>query len=186
MRDFDPSTLSLAGSLLIAHPGLRDPNFSRTVLFISAHDATEGALGIILNRPSGRSVGDLLPNKPIGNLAQLPVLLGGPVQQNQLTFASFRWSPETERMECRHHLLIPEAQEAMEQEHTEVRAFVGYAGWSGGQLEAELAQRSWLVAKPWPDVLTEAQTPVLWRNLTSSFGPWYRLIAEAPEDPSMN
>jgi putative transcriptional regulator len=187
VRDFDPTShVSLAGSLLIAHPGLRDPNFARTVLFISSHDSKDGALGIILNRPSGRSVGDVLPNKPIGALAQVPLLLGGPVQQDQLTFASFHWSPETERMECKHHLLIPEAQEALEEEHTVVRAFIGYAGWGGGQLEEELAHRSWLVGKPWGDLLAGSPGPALWRNVTSTFGPWFKLVAEAPDDPSGN
>lgn len=187
VRDFDQSSnLSLAGSLLIAHPSLLDPNFCRTVLFIASHTKEDGALGVVLNRPSGRTVGDVLPNKPIGALAHVPLLVGGPVQQHQLTFAAFRWCPETERMDCRFQLLIPEAQEALEEEYTEVRAFVGYAGWSGGQLEEEMAQRSWLVARPWSDVLAAEQTPTLWRNVTSSFGPWYRLVAEAPEDPSTN
>jgi putative transcriptional regulator len=186
VSDFDSSSVSLAGSLLIAHPNLRDPNFHKSVLFISTHDAKAGALGMILNRPSGRTVGELLPNKPIGALAQLPVLLGGPVAQDQLVFASFHWLAETERMECKHHLLIPEALEALEEEHTEVRAFIGYAGWTAGQLEEELAQRSWLIGTPSSEILFEAQAPALWRNVTSTFGPKFRLIAEAPDDPGLN
>ncbi len=176
---------SLAGSLLIAHPGLLDPNFRRTVLLISEHDS-KGTFGLVLNRPTGRTLGDFLPNKPIGALAQLPVLLGGPVQANQLIFASFQWSMETDRMHCRHHLLIPEAQEALEQEHTEVRAFIGYSGWGEGQIEAELKVKSWLISQPNLDLFAPGKHETLWREVTSGFGPWFKLVAEAPDDLSSN
>jgi putative transcriptional regulator len=186
VREFEPSSLSLAGSLLIAHPALLDPNFKKTVLFLSKHDAEEGSFGLVLNRPAGRLVGDVLPNKPLGELARVPVLLGGPVQQDQLIFASFRWHAETERMECQHHLLIPEAQEVLEQPDVTVRAFIGYAGWTKGQLEGELAQKAWLLTKPGMEVLQIDKSPTLWRDVTSGFGPWFRLVAEAPDDPSAN
>ena len=66
MRNFgeDPPIQSLAGSLLVAHPNLLDPNFRRTVLFISAHDPAEGALGLIINRPLDRHVADLVTETP--------------------------------------------------------------------------------------------------------------------------
>lgn len=89
-------------------------------------------------------------------------------------------------MECRHHLMLSDAREAFEDEETVVRAFVGYGGWSKGQLEGELAQKAWLVAKPTHDVLATRRCTTLWRELTSSFGPWFRLVAEAPDDPTVN
>jgi putative transcriptional regulator len=186
VREFGPSSLSLAGSLLIAHPGLLDPNFRKSVLFLSTSDAHEGAFALTLNRPTGRTVGDLLPEKPLGALSQMPVFVGGPVALDQMIFASFEWHAETELLECRHHLVIEEATEAAANAQLTVRAFVGYAGWGKGQLEGELAQRSWLLQKPDPSVLELERCPVLWRDLTSSFGPWFRLAAEAPEDPSRN
>ena len=186
VREFGSSSLSLGGSLLISHPSLLDPNFRKTVIFLSTHDPEEGSFGLILNRPAGRTVGDVLPNKPIGALARVPLFLGGPVSGDQLVFAAFRWHPESERMECRHHLLIPDAQKAIEEEHTTVRAFIGYAGWTKGQLEGELAQKAWLVGKPGREVLAVEKLPVLWREVTSSFGPWFRLVAEAPDDPAQN
>ena len=73
MREFASSSLSLAGSLLIAHPGLLDPNFRRTVLFISTHDAQEGSFGLTLNRPLGRTVAELLPGKELGAVGRVPV-----------------------------------------------------------------------------------------------------------------
>jgi putative transcriptional regulator len=141
---------------------------------------------MILNRPSGRTVGDIVQNKSLGALDEIPVLLGGPVQQDQLIFAGFRWIEGEDRMECRHHLMIPEAQELVEEEGTIVRAFIGYAGWGKGQLEGELAQKAWLVTKTPREVLMPEKLPKLWREVTSQFGPWFRLVAEAPEDPSVN
>src|SRR5467141_5463937 len=82
---------SLAGSLLVAHPNMLDPNFRRTVLFISAHDPNDGALGVIINRPLDKQVADLVSETPPAGLAQVPVFLGGPVGKNQLMFAAFEW-----------------------------------------------------------------------------------------------
>ena len=186
MPEFSSSSISLTGSLLIAHPALRDPNFCRTVLFLSTNDAQEGSFGLTLNRPSGRTVADLLPGRDLGALAGVPVFLGGPVSTDQLIFASFQWHPQTQRMECRHHLVIDEAEQALAEETATVRAFVGYAGWSKGQLEGELAQRSWLVQKPEREMLELERCPRLWREITSTFGPWFQLVAEAPDEPSRN
>ena len=186
MREFAFPSLSLAGSLLIAHPNLLDPNFRKSVLFISANDAQEGSFGLALNRPAGRTVGEILPDKDLGALARVPVFLGGPVATDQLVFASFRWHAETERLECQHHLVLEEAVEALHDEALVVRAFVGYAGWSKGQLEAELAQRSWLVGKAPREVLDLERCPTLWREILSTYGPWFQLLAEAPDDPGVN
>ena len=78
----DGIPLSLAGSLLVAHPNMLDPNFRRAVLFISAHEPDEGALGVILNRPLDKQVADLVAETPPENLADVPVFIGGPVGRN--------------------------------------------------------------------------------------------------------
>ena len=184
VREFAPSPLSLAGSLLIAHPTLLDPNFRKSVLFLSSNDSQEGSFGLALNRPAERTVGDLLPDKSLGSLEQIPVFIGGPVSMDQLIFASFKWNAKGKSMECQHHLVIDEAKEAAHDNKLIVRAFVGYSGWGKGQLEGELAQKAWLIQKPDPTILELERCPGLWRDLTSSFGPWYRLVAEAPEDLS--
>ncbi len=186
MLEFSSSSISLTGSLLIAHPSLRDPNFCKTVLFLSANDALEGSFGLTLNRPAGRTVEDLLPDRDLGVLGRVPVFLGGPVSTDQLILASFQWHPQTQRMECRHHLVIDEAEQVLAEETATVRAFVGYAGWSKGQLEGELAQRSWLVQKPEREMLALDRCPTLWREITSTFGPWFQLVAEAPDEPGRN
>src|SRR6476661_6167151 len=87
----DGLPLSLAGSLLVAHPNMLDPNFRRSVLYISAHDKEDGALGVILNRPLDKQVGELVNDTPPEGLVDVPVFLGGPVGKNQLMFAAFEW-----------------------------------------------------------------------------------------------
>lgn len=186
VREFASSSISLAGSLLIAHPNLLDPHFRKSVLFISTNDAQDGSFGLTLNRPAGRSVAEILPDKELGPLGRVPVFLGGPVATDQLVFASFHWHAETDRLECTHHLVIDEAKELAHDESLVLRAFVGYAGWSKGQLEAELAQRSWLVGKALREVLDLEHCPTLWRDLARSYGPWFQLLAEAPDTPELN
>jgi putative transcriptional regulator len=177
----------LAGSLLIAHPGLLDPNFRRSVLFISQSDPAEGSFGLILNRPSGRKVADFLPDREeIGPLSELPVFLGGPVGGDQLLFASFAWDAVERSLTCRHHVGLDEAIDALHDEGTVIRPFIGYAGWGRGQLEAELAQSAWLLKRPEADILDVAQLDRLWRTLLASFGAKYRLVADSPDNPSLN
>ena len=186
MREFGSSSLSLSGSLLIAHPSLLDPNFCKTVLFLSTNDPEEGSFGLVLNRPAGRKVADVLRDQDLGKLGEIPVLFGGPVGTEQLVFASFRWQADGGRMECQHHLPLKEAHEALAARNVIVRAFIGYAGWTKGQLEAELADHAWLVSRPDKESLRIARAATIWRETTSAFGPWFRLVAEAPDDPSRN
>jgi putative transcriptional regulator len=96
MRDLgsEPSSRTFAGSLLVAHPNMLDPNFRRTVLFISEHDPNQGALGVIINRPLDRQVADLVSDLPPASLADVPVFLGGPVAKNQLMLAAFEWEKD--------------------------------------------------------------------------------------------
>jgi putative transcriptional regulator len=183
MREF-PSSLGLTGSLLIAHPNLLDPNFRRSVLIISASDPHEGSFGLILNRVTEKTVGELLPGHDLGELADLPVFVGGPVSPDQLTFAAFVW--EEEALRIRTHLMLDEARELMAEGGGEVRAFLGYAGWSKGQLEAELEQKAWLVQRPDQEVLDIEKCLDLWPAIMRDQGPWFRLLAAAPDDPSLN
>ena len=186
VREFHQSSLGLAGSLLIAHPNLLDPNFRRTVLFIAAHDAGDGSFGLVLNRATDKKVADLIEEPALGPLAKIPVFLGGPVGKDKLTFAAFKWRTESQTVECRVSLDLEEARDAALDSDTVVRAFLGYAGWSGGQLENELEQKAWVVQKPDRDVLDPESCKQMWFTIMQNYGPWFRLLAAAPDDPSLN
>lgn len=186
VRKIGPSSPPLRGSLLVAHPQLRDPNFRKTVLFISAHDSEEGSFGLITNRPTNKTVAEFLPNQDLGGVGGVPVFIGGPVGSDQLTFASFRWVREARAIECQSHLDIEQAQNLVDEESAVIRAYVGYAGWSAGQLEAELALKSWVVRPPTLDLLDPGKLEGLWAAIMRDLGPWFRLLAEAPDDPSLN
>src|SRR5437660_157997 len=111
--DEEQAARSLAGSLLVAHPNMLDPNFRRTVLFISEHDPGEGALGVIINRPLERQVADLVTEAPPGGLAEVPVFLGGPVGKNQLMFAAFEWH-QSKGLKLNHNVGLEEASDAVD------------------------------------------------------------------------
>lgn len=176
-----------AGSLLVAHPSLRDQNFRRTILCLSAHEEEAGAFGLILNRPLGKMASELLPEHDRSELlAQTPVYLGGPVGHDQLTFAHLRWDPIGETIELKHNLSLDELAERAEEEPSSIRAFVGYAGWAAGQLEAELQQKAWVLLPPQAAAVKPGAGEPLWFSLMSSLGPAYKLLAAAPDDPSLN
>ena len=157
------------------------------MIFLADHDAKTGSFGVVMNRPTGKLVGDLLEDQPLGKLARVPVLSGGPVEPDKMLLAAFRWHPEKRMIECRHHISLEEAAKLADAQHHTVRAFVGFSGWSGGQIEGELAQRSWLVRKAdKEEVLEVERASRIWRELTSTFGPWFQLVAEAPDDAGLN
>src|SRR5437762_10076622 len=105
---------SLAGSLLLALPDMLDPNFRRAVLFISAHDPNDGALGIIINRPLDKQVADLVDETPPEGLADVPVFLGGPVGKNQLMFAALEWE-KGEGLKFNHNVAFEQSSEVASQ-----------------------------------------------------------------------
>lgn len=185
----DPSKsglpILLRGSLLIADPSLRDGTFDRSVIVLTAHGAEEGAAGLILNHPTGRVVGDFLKGEEFAPLRHLAVHQGGPVMREQMTFASFWWS---KKLGLRWAMRISAKQAA---EHARrsgriVRAFIGYSGWSPGQLENELKRHSWFPVNPKPGLLGLEHDRGLWAELLRGMSPLHRILAEAPEDPFLN
>src|SRR4030095_12622990 len=138
MRDLGDEQLSrnFAGSLLVAHPNMVDPNFRRTVLFISEHETNEGALGVIINRPLDRPVAELVAGTPPAGLADVPVFFGGPVGKKQLMFAAFEWQKGA-GLKLNHNIAFDEQSDAYDHKNLlTLCAFVGYAGWGAGQLES--------------------------------------------------
>ena len=174
---------SVAGSLLLAHPGLRDDNFSRTVVLMSFHDA-EGARGLILNRPLGRRLGELKGEFALGPLASIPLYTGGPVEPGQLLLAG--WQVQSDGVRLHFGLELDRAAQLVVEEGAHVRGFLGYSGWSGGQLEGELRAQSWVVALLAEDLLALPHDASLWRTLLGREGDEWRLLAGEPEDPERN
>ena len=184
--DFDdPEQISLQGSLILADPSLRESGFARSVLLLTSHKHDDGATGFILNKPMGKKVSELIEIDSMRELGDLPVFLGGPVNPDQLTFASLKWEAQEEQLGFDTHLSSDEALHRL-REGFHVRAFVGYSGWSEGQLESELQQRAWSTRKPVPGVPSIDVNECLWGELLSSMGPYYRLLAGMPEHPEWN
>jgi len=176
---------SYAGSFLVAHPTMLDPNFRRAVLFISAHTSDDGAIGIILNRPLDKKVSDLVTETPPDGLENVPVFFGGPVQRDRLMFAAVEWK-SGEGLQLNPNVNLEDANERASKDPNSVRAFIGYAGWSAGQLEAEMKQNAWITQKANRAALKIERLPKLWFDIMRGLGPWFKMLSAAPDDPSLN
>ena len=176
---------SYAGSLLVAHPNMLDPNFRRAVLFLSAHTPDDGALGIILNRPLEKHVSEVVSDAPLNALDSVPVFFGGPVGRDRLIFASLEWKTG-EGLRLNHNVDVDEANKQIGKNPGSIRAFIGYAGWGAGQLEAEMKQNAWVIRRPDRAAMKLDRLPRLWFDIMSGLGPWFKLLAAAPDDPSLN
>jgi putative transcriptional regulator len=176
---------SLGGSLLLASPALRDPNFFHTVLLLAAHSTEDGAFGYIMNRPLDKRVSDLIDEDGLGDLGSVPVYLGGPVGTNKLSFAALDWNTKKRALKVQTHLSTEQAIKELAKGRL-VRGFVGYSGWSEGQLENELEQKSWITCPARPSVLKNQSPDDLWTAILDDLGPYYKLLARMPSDPSVN
>jgi putative transcriptional regulator len=177
------ATTSLAGSLLLAHPALRDPNFRRSVILMSTHGA-DGAMGVVLNRPLGKRLGDLNVDFALGPLASVPIFGGGPVQTEQLLLAA--WHERDDGFQLQFGLEPDKAGQLTGEPRTQVRAFFGYSGWSAGQLETEIDQNTWIVTSVPPNLLEQPLDAELWRAILSRQGGDWKLLAGEPDDPTRN
>jgi len=171
------------GSLLVALPTLMDAHFRRTILFLSHHDAENGAVGFILNRPLTENLGELADSTD--GLGHIPVFEGGPVERQHLILTRLLWDHEGAHFQSLSEEDLPEKGNT-----SGLRAFTGYAGWSAGQLEGEIQEKSWIVLPPTSallsPVLTQEEGVFRWKSLMKDLGPWYHLLSEAPDDPKLN
>lgn len=174
---------TLAGSLLLAHPAMRDPNFRRSVVLMSAH-SEEGAMGVVLNRPMNKRLGELSGDFALGPLATVPLFNGGPVQNDQLVLAA--WQVRSDGFRLHFGIEPDKALQLLSEEGTHVRGFLGYSGWSAGQLENEMRMHTWIVTDVPEDLLTQAQDDTLWRTVLGREGAEWRLLAGEPEHPENN
>jgi putative transcriptional regulator len=178
------SPIRLAGKLLLADPALNDGIFNRSVILLTDHSSEEGAFGLILNHPADRVVGDFLEDEAFSPLRKLAVHDGGPVLRDQLTFSAFWWNNDRLRWAVR--ISAAEAIKHSQRPGTLVRAFIGYSGWSAGQLESELRRNTWTPVNPDPGLLGETHDLPLWRTLMRKMSPLHHILAEAPMNPLFN
>jgi len=182
---------SLVGHLLVATPALRDPNFERTVVLLVAHEEG-GALGVVLNRATEVPVSEVLAGW--GAIASEPAVVfeGGPVQPDAaICLARSRTTKGDSRGFSRVDGPIGTVDltldpETMRDELLEVRVFAGYAGWSPGQLEEEIATGSWLTFKALPGDPFTGRPDDLWAMVLRRQGGMYAAVALYPTDPTMN
>jgi putative transcriptional regulator len=176
---------SLRGSLLIAH-GLVDPNFRHVVILLLEH-SDQGALGVVLNRPSETSVRDGAPKLRELVPERESVFLGGPVQPDVALVLADHSAPDfgepvVGSIGLLEDLSDPEALSGIRR----VRVFAGYAGWSPLQLEAELEREDWIVESANPDDVLTENPKDLWSTLLRRRGGKYAVLALMPFDPSTN
>lgn len=169
---------NLSNQLLIALPAMADPNFARTVALICQHDE-QGAMGVVVNRASEYTLGQVLSQMGIGSddqaLCARPVLHGGPVHQERgfvLHDGEREWESS---LRVGQHLYLTTSRdilEAMARGDGPRNALVtlGCAGWGAGQLEQELAEDSWLTVPADPVVLFEAPLDERWQLAASRIG----------------
>ena len=172
----------VAGSLLLAHPALKDPHFRKSVILMSMHDKG-GAMGVVLNRPLGKRLSGLNGEFALGPLAKVPVYSGGPVQDRQLILVA--WEIRKDGFRMHFGIEPPKAEECLN-DGMEVRAFLGYSGWTGGQLENELKHNTWVLSDIPEDLILHDQDDSLWRSVLGAKGDEWRLLADEPDDVSQN
>ncbi len=175
---------SLAGQVLLAHPSLDHESFRRSVVLLHHHSAKHGALGVILNRPMGRTLVDLDGRFAGGPLAGAALHEGGPVHPDRLALGAWCLGPSGLGA-VRFGLEESEAVALAADPTVRLRAYVGHAAWSPGQLDNELRLNAWVVA-PLGDEVESLGEELLWRRWLGRIRPDLRLFAEGPGDLGLN
>ena len=169
----------LTGQFLIAMPAMADPNFDRTVTYICEHN-DEGALGIIINRPTSMSLGEILAQMDLEStdpaIAAQPVLQGGPVQPERgfvihddggESFSSTLSVPDGLKVTTSRDILV-----SLAGGKGPPRAVIalGYAGWGAGQLEAEMVANAWLTVPAAAEIIFSVPFERRWESAAQLLG----------------
>jgi putative transcriptional regulator len=181
---------SVRGRLLVATPTLYDPNFFRSVVLV-LEQGDDGALGVVLNRPSDTAVAETLPAwKPVASEPDV-VFVGGPVSPDAAIGVARVGNAE--EAEGWAPLFGPLGTVDLGRDPAElpvdvqnVRVFAGYAGWSEGQLDGELEAGGWFVIDAAPDDVFTSEPEGLWASVLRRQGGRLAMFASAPPHPSMN
>ena len=181
---------SLRGMLLLAAPALKDPNFDRTVVFIAEH-SEDGAMGLVLNRPSDAPIVDAIPDLTwVADTGDELVYVGGPVAPNGVIVLA-EWEDPSQAVVLVDDDLgfVPgdvEDTDALAAAVRRARVYAGHAGWGPGQLEDELADEGWIVESPLREELFSDDPEGLWSAVLRRKGREFALLSTMPPDPSLN
>jgi putative transcriptional regulator len=179
---------SVRGKLLIAGPILLDPNFWRTVVLIVEH-TEEGALGVVLNRPSETTVTEAVAQLEGIVEADDPVFIGGPVQPSSVIVVAEFEDPSDAALIAFEDIGVIGTGSPPGDLATGVRrarAFVGHAGWGAGQLDGEIEHGDWILEPARRGDVFAGKPGELWVSVLTRKGGSYALLARMPADPSVN
>ena len=177
------------GILLIADPFLNDPNFLRTVVLVCDHKE-DGSFGFVLNRLYENTLDELIPEL---EEFKFPVYYGGPVQVDTIHFlhqypeavpGSFEvskgiyWGGDFEMVVdlIKRKKILP----------NKIRFFIGYSGWSNGQLESELQEKTWLTVKAERKLVFHKNINEIWKDALKHLGGDFEMLINFPIDPQLN
>lgn len=181
------------GTLLVAAPGLADPNFRRTVVFVIDHRES-GTLGVVLNRPSEVAVVDVLPSWGKHTSRPQAVFVGGPVEQKTaLCLAALRPGQPAAGIAGVVGVRGPVALVDLDSNPEDLapllrglRVFAGYSGWDAGQLAGEIERGDWMVMPALPDDVVAPPGVDLWGRVLRRQGMPLALLATHPVDVERN
>ena len=184
--DDENDSIEITGSLMLAHPHLKDPNFVRSVVLMTAHE-DEGSLGVVINRSAGMALGEVDPSLKKYGLQDVPLYIGGPVASDQLILAGWKVDSIFNEFQLFFGLDPAKAQIKREQDpDLKLRAFRGYAGWSKDQLEGELSDNAWVVSEMDGIALNRFEGDDLWRHVIMNINLELGLMSMAPDIPESN
>jgi putative transcriptional regulator len=177
------------GVLLIADPFLKDPNFMRTVVFLTEH-REDGTIGFVINRQYENTLDELLPEIE-GH--KLPVYYGGPVQMNTVHFLH-RYPHEIEGgVEVMKGIYwggdfdsVIRLINSGKADPEKIRFFIGYSGWSKGQLETEMEEKTWLTVEASRKLIFHENAEDIWKDSLKHLGGEYEMMINFPIDPQLN
>ena len=177
------------GDLLISEPYLPDPNFERTVIYLCEHDE-QGTLGFVLNKKAQVRLSDVVDEVSYA----ADIFIGGPVQQDTLHF--IHRDPEMAKSSLMvmndvywggDYDVLLERLNTKSIYPEDIRFFLGYSGWSAGQLMDEMKAKSWIVLKgASQEMIFDWNNQELWKECLKTMGGKYRLMSNYPKDPRMN
>jgi putative transcriptional regulator len=178
---------SLKGHLLVAGPGLVDPNFRRAVVLVGEH-TEEGAMGVVLNRPSPATVAEAVPELGVLVDDSDVVHVGGPVQPSAIVVLAEFAEPERAASLVLDSVGFLPAEVDPDElgELRQARVFAGYAGWGPRQLDTELGEGSWIVEPALPQDVFAKSSLDLWSEVLRRKGGPFSVLALMPPDPSSN